>query len=843
MKNKLSWFHLLIIVFTLLISIIVVLAYAYGELAKLEDDQSELQETIHSLSIVNIRIQSLLIDEYVEQRYEDWKESRIIFENKLKQFSQLSTILNIKSKHRDFVEKEQSLYSLLEVNQEDAKLIENDLLVLFQSGELAEFDTLQSFKAKTGTRITVLIENIRSFQIVRTTMEAIFKKLAAIINAEIESRKQNIQVLGIITSLLLLVAIIMLVIFRSITMIKEKELTDQRNVELQRVNQIKDSFLANTSHELRTPLSGIIGLGESLLEGIGGPITQAQANDLKMIIQGGRRLSHLVNDILDFSKMKHQDIEITLQPVDIHSVTEVVLALSKPLVKSKPVKLVNSITSNTPAVMADEDRVQQILYNLIGNAIKFTESGSIVASAEKVGENLKISITDTGIGIAGENFKSIFESFEQTDSSIERVYGGTGLGLAISKQLIELQGGSIQVESTLGKGSRFIFALPLTEEKVDKTQISLEISKILDFEESEEFDVEVSSSEKVTAHDNPFRILIVDDDPINLKVLTNYLSLENYSCVKAMNGQGALDAIQKYGKPDLMLLDVMMPKMSGFEVCRILRKKYPANELPIILLTAKSLITDLVEGFSTGANDYLVKPFSKHELLVRISSHLQVSKIHNALLRSKKEKETLLHEIHHRVKNNMQVISSLLRLQADGIDDDRIKAALFESQNRILAMATVHENLYKSKYLSHISISPFFKKIAESVITSYRGSLEKTSFDIDSDDLYISIKQASPLGLILNELVSNSLKHAFPDGHDGIINVKIKQMDDDHVQVHFSDNGIGMPDSIDWRNTESLGLKLVINLLENQLQGSVQMETNNGTQFFIQFMLDQNPKK
>jgi two-component sensor histidine kinase len=209
---------------------------------------------------------------------------------------------------------------------------------------------------------------------------------------------------------------------------------------------------------------------------------------------------------------------------------------------------------------------------------------------------------------------------------------------------------------------------------------------------------------------------------------------------------------------------------------------------------------------------------------------------------SLKEKETLLLEIHHRVKNNMQVISSLLKLQSNAIKDDRIKKTLLESQNRVKAMATVHENLYKSKNLSSISISPFLKELAESILKSYQLSSEDIVLEIDSDEIFISIEQASPLGLIVNELVSNSLKYAFPDERHGKIGITVNRLKNELIHLRFSDNGVGIPVSLDWRNTDSLGLKLVLNLAENQLDGSIKMEIDNGTNYDITFKEDHKLK-
>jgi len=202
---------------------------------------------------------------------------------------------------------------------------------------------------------------------------------------------------------------------------------------------------------------------------------------------------------------------------------------------------------------------------------------------------------------------------------------------------------------------------------------------------------------------------------------------------------------------------------------------------------------------------------------------------------SLKEKETLLQEIHHRVKNNMQVVSSLLKLQSRKVTDDRTKEVLINSQNRVLAMASVHESLYQSKNLSCIDIRPFITKIIESGFTSYRTESENVSYTLDVDEIGISIDQATPMGLVINELISNSLKYAYPDGRQGEVCIKISQIRDNIIKLIFADDGIGIPTSLDWKNSESMGLKLIVNLVENQLEGSIEMETDNGTHFNIMF--------
>jgi signal transduction histidine kinase/class 3 adenylate cyclase len=402
---------------------------------------------------------------------------------------------------------------------------------------------------------------------------------------------------------------------------------------LRETDRLKDEFLANTSHELRTPLNGIIGLADSMLDGAAGSLTEAQAKNLDLIVGSGRRLTNLINDILDFSRLTHKDLQLQIVPVDIHGATDIVLTLNNPLVGSKPLKLVNKIPIDFPLAEADENRLQQILHNLVGNAIKFTHAGEITVNAEQVGDLLSISVTDTGIGIAPEKQARIFEAFEQADGSVARVYGGTGLGLSVTRRLVELHGGTIRVESEVGKGSSFTFTLPIAATQVRTEPVksigSARLVSVIDSREA--VDVVENQTDEIGAEN--FDILIVDDELVNLQVLQNHLALSHYRVHQAESGVEALRLIDDGLIPDLIILDVMMPRMSGYEFCETVRRKLAPTEVPIIMLTARNQASDLVEGLNAGANDYMVKPFSKQELLARIRVHLSLAQINNAYAR------------------------------------------------------------------------------------------------------------------------------------------------------------------------------------------------------------------
>ena len=427
---------------------------------------------------------------------------------------------------------------------------------------------------------------------------------------------------------------------------------EAQNMELQRLSKLKDEFLANTSHELRTPLNGIIGIAESLIDGATGMLPENTRHNLSLVVASGRRLSSLVNDILDFSKLKHNNIELNSRPVGMREIADVVFMLNRPLVMQKDLQLINHISPDTPLIFADENRVQQILHNLVGNALKFTHQGSIEIKANVQDHWLQIIISDTGIGIPAEKTAQIFESFEQADGSTARRYGGTGLGLAITKQLVELHGGHIRVESKVGVGSNFIFTLPLFEGQEFETEVAAKTSiqsytiqgvtsNNSTYSHASPTTVIVQEIPQLSVGDEkkPWIILIVDDEPVNRQVLVNHLSLHNYSIFQATSGQEALDMLGAGLGPDLILLDVMMPNMTGYEVTQTIRKTWKASELPIVLLTAKNQISDLVIGLEMGANDYLTKPASKDELIARIKTHINLKHLKMENLRMSAELE------------------------------------------------------------------------------------------------------------------------------------------------------------------------------------------------------------
>lgn len=469
-----------------------------------------------------------------------------------------------------------------------------------------------------------------------------------------------------------LALLLLLQIFRNSQkreLLYERSLAEQQekvNHRLRAIDQLKDEILANTSHELRTPLNGMIGLAEALLEGSAGRLNQRMIDDLVMIVNSGRRLSHLVNDVQDFSKLKNKSLELSCGAIDLVALSNVALTLCQTLAHEKQITLKNEIPKDLAPVEGDENRMQQILYNLISNAIKFTNEGHVTIGARQEQEHVVVWVADTGIGIPAEMLGEIFESFEQVDSGMTRSFGGTGLGLAITKNLVELHGGRIWVTSELNAGSCFYFTLPIS-------MGSPESSKPSQQDVSRQYKLVADDEPLAIACDSGFHVLVVDDEPINRKVLANHLELEGYRITQAADGIQALDILKKV-RFDLVLLDIMMPKMTGYQVCQKLRQTYSIHELPVIFLSAKNEISDIVLGFEFSANDYLIKPISRNELVSRVKVHLQLLDINRHLEKKVFERTQSLNERNQ----ELETLDSIVRTINEEIDRLRLLQTLIE---------------------------------------------------------------------------------------------------------------------------------------------------------------------
>ncbi|MFZ7103307.1 MAG: ATP-binding protein [Peptococcaceae bacterium] len=539
------------------------------------------------------------------------------------------------------------------------------------------------------------------------------------------------------------------------------------------LDKLKDEFLANTSHQLLTPLNGIVNISQSMLEKAeGAGQAQNTEKNLAVINITAKRLGELIKDILDFAKMKRDEINLCLVPVDAAANTAVIVDVFRYLVAGKNIKLVNAIPPGLPTVIADESRFRQVLYNLVGNAVKFTPEGMITIAGSFDEQRVKISITDTGIGIPPGKFQEVFQPFVQIEDTADGECQGTGLGLAISQRLLELMGGSIAIEwSQPGKGSRFVFTLPVSGEKAE-SEISLLI-KPEDFKEDISLDIENLDLLK----GGKYKILLVDDDPANIYVLTNLLADGDYDLYTALDGQKALNILKNKGGFDLVILDIMMPKISGFEVCRTIRNEFTLLELPVLLVTVRSIPEDLTLGFAAGANDFIRKPFDAKEVKARVRTLIELK---NALAGAlKNEMAFLQSQIKpHFLYNALNSISSLCL-------SDGLKASALIDELSIYLRKCFRG--FSDKSLIPLESELELVKVYLNIEKARFGERLEIEYDLDGD-----VKCMIP-PLVIQPLVENAVGHGLmklPEGG----RVKIAVYDhQDSILIKITDNGVGIP--------------------------------------------------
>ena len=380
------------------------------------------------------------------------------------------------------------------------------------------------------------------------------------------------------------------------------ELSQQAVHEMREADRLKSQFLANMSHELRTPLNSIIGFSRVILKGIDGPVTELMQQDLTAIYNSGQHLLGLINDILDSAKIEAGKMELAFDEISISDLVHSVLSTMSGIVKDKPIDLRQNIDPSTPPVRADTIRIRQVMINLLSNAAKFTEEGSItveVAPYKDDGKTMvKVSVSDTGPGISLKDQEKLFQAFSQVDASPTRKSGGTGLGLSICKQLINMHGGQIWVESQEGQGSTFHFTLPLFHKESD-----------------------VASEDART-------ILTIDDDMQVIGLYERYLHPEGYRIVPLTDPSRAVDAVRRV-KPFAITLDIMMPGTDGWTVLETLKSNPETRNIPVIIC---SIVEDVEKGYNLGASDYLVKPILEEDLVNSLDRVNADGSIHDVLV-------------------------------------------------------------------------------------------------------------------------------------------------------------------------------------------------------------------
>ncbi len=553
--------------------------------------------------------------------------------------------------------------------------------------------------------------------------------------------------------------------------------------QLQQADKRKDEFLANTSHELRNPLHGIINIAHSLLENKTNNFNTDSKERLQLLITIGRQMTTMLHDLTDVARLKEKEVRLIKKSLDLHSVASGVVDMLRLMTENKPIQFVIDIPASFPAVAADENRLIQILYNLIHNAIKYTNEGTITIRAYSEGKTAYIEIEDTGIGIDEETQKRIFNPYEQGNQSNISTLGGLGLGLSICKQLIELHGGILDVHSVNGQGSIFTFTLPVAAKDTPLNEIpTIESSLDPEYTNAEipaggEHITEDATSRSLTETSNleKAKILAVDDDPINLKVISMLLPPEEYELVTVASSDEALAYLNKKDW-DLIIIDVMLPQISGYELTRIVREQFSLSELPILLLTARNQPEDIVTGFVSGANDYVTKPIEGLELKVRINT----------------------------LTNLKQSISDQLKTEAAWLQAQIQPHFLFNTLNTIVSLSEIDTTRMTNlliEFGNYLRRSFEPKKLQQVVPLEHELELLRSYLFIEKErfgerlrvvwevDKLINI-QIPPL--TIQPLVENAIRHGIlKQLKGGTIYIRITDHEQ-YVKVAIEDDGIGM---------------------------------------------------
>jgi len=561
--------------------------------------------------------------------------------------------------------------------------------------------------------------------------------------------------------------------------------TKELAAKLQRTNEQKDEFLADTSHEFKTPLHGMLNLSESVLNRESAGMEERSIREMNTVLSVGRRMSVLLNDLLDVQGLQEDGLKLQKKGIRLQPIVTGILDMMQYHIQAKDLHMVNQIPDDFPLLYADENRVTQIMLNLIHNAIKYTNEGEILIKASIQNGKAHITVQDTGVGIDKELLERLFEPYERDEDNAILMESGLGLGLSISQKLVELHGGTMEVSSTPGKGSAFTFSLQLaspdaTEEKVGGTDEREEAPQALWKDQESAFnEVEMAAAmeqsilkKRKSYHSS---VLIVDDDPVNLQVLEAMLPAENYEITAVTNGKEALDLLDTK-EWDLVISDVMMPNMSGYELTQRIRERFSITELPVLLLTARNHPEAIRSGFLSGANDYVTKPVNQLELRVRIEA---------------------LTTIKHVVKEQLQFEAAWLRAQ--------IKPHfLFNTLNSIIALSEIDLDKMRKMLdeLSKLLMHKFqFKETddlipIEEELSAVRSYLyiEQVRFQ-DRLDVVWETEPCEGIQiphLSIQPLVENAIHHGLMKQIEGgKLAIRIAT-NPTHATITIEDNGVGI---------------------------------------------------
>ncbi|MDY6933935.1 MAG: ATP-binding protein [Spirochaetota bacterium] len=672
----------------------------------------------------------------------------------------------------------------------------------------------------------------------------------------------------------------------------------EANKKLKDLDIAKTNFFANISHELRTPLTLILSPIEAIIQGDYGNNLKNDDDILNSVYENGIRLLKLINNLLDFSKIEAGKMSLKRRKSDI---SKLIRHYSSSVISTaENIGLTIKFVDNTDGVITwvDQNLFEKAVFNLISNALKFTPAGGLIdVQLDGNKDKFNISIKDTGIGIPRDKLNTIFERFSQVDSSLSRQYSGTGIGLSFAKEIIELHKGTIEVESELGKGSVFTISMPiLNSPDIDHNDSSDGngsfisnnnhniIGEINPYLWEDRGDVMGSPSlikdDKAYQPKKKRTILIVDDSLDMLKFLHTLLNRE-YNVFSAINGKEALQKLSKGDlKPDLVIADIMMPEMDGYELTEAIRSISRLEGLPIILLTAKADIPMKVKGIKKGANDYIVKPFNPKELLARVDSQIELKILRDRLIEANRilkqtleDSSILVSNFGHKIFHELWPFAKMIMVGSRLIEEIEVNNVLMDKDDLDFARETIAkcEGSLERFEIMKEEIKRNFGKRSDKIYNKIKYILEdilndfkeifidnnitlETNLDLDSTrEIKINSEQ---IQIALENLLNNAVHALNTIGENKndkkiIINASFSGED---LLLTIEDNGPGIPEEArkkiydmfyshkDNGSDKGVGLGLFITrwIIEDCHKGTIEVDSKVGkfTKFAITLPTD-----
>lgn len=547
------------------------------------------------------------------------------------------------------------------------------------------------------------------------------------------------------------------------------------------IDKIKDEFLENVSCDLREPLNGIIGLAEILADNSRN-LGEESLENAHAIASSGKRLYMLVSDLLDYIRLKNNNIILNRQLVDMYSLVNGVVEMMNIYIARKDIYLINHVDGNIPLINADEQRIQQVLFNLLWNAITYSKRGEIIISSEQGTQDVSsgtvtIVVKDHGCGITRERMQCIIDALarEEKIPTDANEISGSGMGLLIVKQLVELHGGTMSIMSQSGDGVCVRFSLPVgndinagRQSRSARDKADVEVSRSISHAKEEVGSG--SDSEKPAG-----RILVIDDDAVTCRVISQYLQNSGYVVTTTTEPEQGL-ALSRENHFDIILIDVLMPRKTGYDICGELRKSITTQDIPVILLTTNKNFSGIKAVYDSGANDFISKPVDRNELLVRVGNVITLR--HEIVMHRESQYKLLQERLSpHFLFNALNTIHALIG-KKPGLATDAL-----------LQLAHVCRYLIEHSFMSLVSFNDEWQ-----FSLSYL-EIEKIRF---SDSLTITFKMEGDFENVkippvtIQPIIENAIKHGIrPMGGNGSLHVNAS-CKDTKVMIEVRDTGIGI---------------------------------------------------